>query len=99
MSFLRHQRSIVRCVDGRGQGAKQAPASPSPSHRLDESQPVIPRRVGLHQSPLPLHQPDLSSRQSAGNVNLHPGGVGEFSTGEMGKFQPALTIYFGAAEL
>lgn len=31
--------------------------APSPAaHRLDESQPTIPRRVGLHRSPLPLHR-------------------------------------------
>lgn len=56
MSFFRHGRSIVRW-DDLGQKAKQSIAPPPPSHRLDESQPVIPRRVALLQSPPPLHQP------------------------------------------
>lgn len=97
--FLRHQRSIVRWVDGRGQGAKQAAASSPPSHRLDESQLVIPRRVALTQSPPPLHQPVLSSRQPTGTVNLIPKRVGEFSTGETGKFQTALTDWLASQKI
>jgi hypothetical protein len=35
-------------------------------HRLDESRLAIPRRVGLHQSPLPLHQPRPFWRRTDG---------------------------------
>jgi hypothetical protein len=94
MSFLRHKRSIARWDLQAGTRAKQVAAPPPPSHRLNESQPVIPRQVALLQSLLPLHQPVSSSRQSAGNVNLHPIQVEDFSTGEMRNFQPALTASF-----
>jgi hypothetical protein len=89
MSFLRHGRSLVRW--DLGPGAKQTDASLPPSHRLDESQLDIPRRVALLQSPPPLHQPISSSRPSAANVNLTRRKVGEFSTGIMRSFQPELT--------
>jgi hypothetical protein len=71
MSFPWHKRSIVRWEDGLRQGAKHVAPSP-PSHRLDESQPVIPWRVALQQSPPPLHRPVTSPRQPAATVNLHP---------------------------
>jgi len=54
-------------------------------------EPAIPWRVGLHQSPPPLHRPTSMLHRSAGTVNHHLAGGGEFSTGGMGKFQPALT--------
>jgi transposase InsO family protein len=69
LSFLRHERSIVRWGLEAGWGANQAAGPLPPSHRLDESQPVIPWRVALQQSPPPLHQPDSFSTPSAGNVN------------------------------
>jgi transposase InsO family protein len=69
LSFLRHERSIVRWGFEAGPGAKQAAGPLPPSHRLDESQPVIPQRVALQQCPPPLHQPDSFSTPSAGNVN------------------------------
>jgi transposase InsO family protein len=69
LSFLRHERSIVRWEDEAGPGANQAAVPLPPSHRLDESQPAIPQRVALQQSPPPLHQPVSSSSPSAGNVN------------------------------
>jgi hypothetical protein len=56
MSFLRHERSIVRCGPEAGPGANPVAAPLPPSHRLDESQPAIPWRVGLHRSPPPLHR-------------------------------------------
>jgi hypothetical protein len=68
LSFPRHERSIVRWEGEAGPGMKQAAPLPA-SHRLDESQPVIPQRVALQQNPPPLHQPVLSSTPSAGNVN------------------------------
>ena len=69
LSFLRHERSIVRSEFEAGLGANQA-AVPLPTpHRLDESQPVIPQRVALPQSPPPLHQPVSCSTLPTGNVN------------------------------
>src|SRR4051794_16316405 len=79
-------------------GAKRCSTPPPVSHRHDESQPPIPQRVGLHRSPPPLQRPVSSSRQPAGNVNLHPNWVGEFSPGEMRNFHPALTIWDMKAE-
>jgi transposase InsO family protein len=70
VSFPRHERSIVRWEGEAGPGAKQVAPLPA-SHRLDESQLVIPRRVALQQSLPPLHQPVLSSTPSAGNVNCN----------------------------
>jgi hypothetical protein len=67
MSFLRYGRSIVRWNLRPGAGRLSAPLPAS--HRLDESQLAIPRRVALLQSPLLLHQPILSSRDPAGTVN------------------------------
>ena len=55
-------------------------------------QPAIPRRVALQQSPPPLHQPESIVNPPAGTVNHHLPGAGEFSTGGMGNFQPALTF-------
>src|SRR5580693_17218 len=55
--------------------------------------PAIPRQVGLHQSPPPLHRLKVILSPSAETVNHHPTGAGEFSTGEMGNFQPALTAF------
>jgi hypothetical protein len=54
--------------------------------------PAIPRQVGLHQSPPPLHRLKVILNPSAETVNHHPAGAGEFSTGEMRNFQPALTF-------
>jgi hypothetical protein len=61
------------------------------AHRLDESEPVIPWRVGLHRSPPPLHRPVSILWRQAETVNHHQSLRGEFSTGEIGNFQPALT--------
>jgi hypothetical protein len=91
MSFLRHERSIVRWGFELGQGANQTAAPLPPSHRLDESQPVIPRQVALLQSPPPLHQPVSSSLRSAGTVNRDRTKVAGFSTGIMQDFQLVLT--------
>ena len=71
VSFLRHERSIVRWEGEAGRGAKQTSAPLLPSHRRDESQSAIPQRVALQQSPPPLHQPTSSSTPSAGNVNCN----------------------------
>ena len=91
MSFLRHGRSIVWWEFTAG--AEQLSAPLPPSHRLDESQPVIPWQVALQQRLPLLHQPVSSSPQPAATVNFTLTKVGEFSTGEMRKFQPALTAF------
>jgi hypothetical protein len=54
--------------------------------------PAIPRQVGLHQSPPPLHRLKIILIPSAETVNHHLAGAGDFSTGEMRNFQPALTF-------
>jgi hypothetical protein len=87
MSFLRHGQ-IYRS-DGfanRGQRIPLAPAIVSMSLR-----PAIPWRVGLHQSPPPLRRLVSMLQEVLVGVNHHLMGGGEFSTGEMGNFQPALT--------
>src|ERR1700722_10865726 len=45
--------------------------------------PAIPRQVGLHQSPPPLHRLEFILNPAAETVNHHPVRAGEFSTGEM----------------
>ena len=92
MSFLRHERSIVRWGFQAGQGANQNAVPLPPSHRLDESQLAIPRQVALLQSLLPLHQPVPSSRRSAETVNRDHNRVAGFSTGIMRDFQTVLTV-------
>jgi hypothetical protein len=52
---------------------------------------AIPWRVALQQSPPPLHRPISMLHQSAETVNRPPMRGGEFSTGDLGNFQPALT--------
>jgi hypothetical protein len=69
MSFPRHERSIVRWGYQARRGANQTADPLPPSHRLDESQPAIPQRVALQQSPPPLHQPGSSSPLPAETVN------------------------------
>ena len=54
MSFCRHGKSIKSDV-GNNAGGRTVPA-PS-AIGFDEFQLAIPWRVGLHQIPLPLHQP------------------------------------------
>jgi hypothetical protein len=67
----KRRRSIVRWEGEAGAGANQVAGLLQFSDRLDESQPVIPRRVALQQSPPPLHQPIASSTLSAENVNCN----------------------------
>ena len=52
----------------------------------------IPWQVALQQSLPPLHRPESILHPPAETVNHHLTGAGEFSTGEMGNFQPALTL-------
>jgi len=53
---------------------------------------AIPWRVALQQSPPPLHRPTSMLHPSAETVNRPPMRGGEFSTGDLGNFHPALTI-------
>ena len=107
MSFLRHDEIYRSDVGGKnilslepsaasrwsapsqdkGRGFDPAPF-PSSAMSLGSA---IPWRVALQQSPPPLHRPESILYPPAETVNHHLAGAGEFSTGEMGNFQPALT--------
>ena len=90
MSFLRHGQ--IYQSDGlanRGRRSPAAPAIVSMSPR-----PAIPWRVGLHQSQPPLRRLLPVLKEVVVGVNHHLMGGGEFSTGGMGNFQPALTPFF-----
>jgi len=90
MSFLRHKQ--ICQSDAMFKLRSEAVTGFAPGLIvLTSLQPAIPWRVGLHQSPPPLHQPVSIFRQPAETVNHHPAGAGEFSTGEMRNFHPALT--------
>ena len=89
MSFLRHKRSIVRWEMAPDRERSRLMLCPRPPHRLDESQPVIPRQVALQQSLPPLHQPGFMFAPTGWNCKPSPprgGGIfdrrnAEFSTG------------------
>jgi hypothetical protein len=53
--------------------------------------PAIPRRVALLHCSLPLHRTISIVNGVAGTVNHHSAGAGEFSVGDLGLFQLALT--------
>jgi hypothetical protein len=90
MSFSRHQQIYRSDVLLRPRS--EAVSGFAPSFVVSTSlQPAIPRQVGLHQSPPPLHRLDFILNPPAETVNHHPARGGEFSTGEMRNFQPALT--------
>jgi hypothetical protein len=72
----------------KGRGFHPAPF-PSSAMSLGSA---IPWQVALQQSPPPLHRPVSMLYRLAETVNHHLARAGEFSTGEMGNFQPALTI-------
>ena len=70
MSFLRH-REIYQVSEAsfRDRELKRArPRGHAPAHRLDESPVGYSWRVALQQSPLPLHQPADTLRQSPGEL-------------------------------
>lgn len=73
--------------EDKGRGFEPAPL-PSSAMSLGSA---IPWRGALQQSPPPLHRPESMVHPPAETVNHHLTGAGEFSTGEMGNFQPALT--------
>ena len=70
MSFLRH-REIYQVSEHRfrdGEMKRARPRGHAPTHRLDESPVGYSWRVALQQSPLPLHQPSATLRQSPGDL-------------------------------
>jgi len=73
------------------QGEAVSGFAPNPSS-LMSLRPAIPRRVALLQSSLPLHQSTAMVKHWPETVNHHSPGAGDFSIGEMGNFQLALTI-------
>jgi hypothetical protein len=73
--------------DDQGRGFNPAPF-PSSAMSLGSA---IPWQVALQQRLPPLHRPESRLQPPAEIVNHHLTGGGEFSTGEMGNFQPALT--------
>jgi hypothetical protein len=91
MSFLRHGQIYHPIGSGPECGAEHC-ALPRTDHIVLMSlRPAIPRQVALQQSLPPLHRPVSILRRLAFSVNHHLPGAEEFSTGEMGNFQPALT--------
>jgi len=70
MSFLRHredyQVSELGLRDENGRGRDRC--GHALAHRLDESPVGYSWRVALQQSPLPLHQPAATLRQSPGRL-------------------------------
>jgi hypothetical protein len=91
MSFLRHGQ--IYQSDGLANRGQRSPAAPAIVSR--SLRPAIPWRVGLHQGPVgtppPLRRLLSMLKEVAVGVNHHLMGGGEFSTGGMGNFQPALT--------
>jgi hypothetical protein len=107
MSFLRHDEIYRSDVGGKtllswepsaasrwsarsqdkGRGFDPAPF-PSSAMSLGSA---IPWRVALQQSPPPLYRPKSILQPPAKTVNHHLIGAGEFSTGDLGNFRPALT--------
>jgi hypothetical protein len=90
MSFSRHGQIYQSDVLFRPRSGALAGSAPG-FIVLTSLRPAIPRQVGLHQSPPPLHRLKVIFNPSAETVNHHPTRAGEFSTGEMRNFQPALT--------
>ena len=107
MSFLRHDEIYRSDVGGKTiPSLKPSAASrwsapsqdkrrgfdpaPLPSSAMSLGS-AIPWQVALQQSPPPLHRPEYMLYPPAETVNHHLTGAGEFSTGDLGNFQPALT--------
>src|SRR6476646_6376176 len=91
MSFLRHEQiyqSDAFSVHAQG----EALYSFAPSLIVLMSlRPAIPWRVALQHCPPPLHRPESILNPPAETVNHHLLRAGEFSAGDLGNFQPALT--------
>jgi hypothetical protein len=91
MSFPRHRQIFQSDVPFRSARGEAVSGFAPSLIVLMSLRPVIPWRVALLHGPPPLHRPVSMLYPSAATVNHHPPGGGEFSTGEMGNFQPALT--------
>ena len=92
MSFLRHEQIYQSdVVFGCGKG-ETVPGFAPTLIVLMSLRPAIPWLVALQQSQPPLHRPDSMLDPTAETVNHHFNGAGGFSTGDLGNFQPALTI-------
>jgi hypothetical protein len=92
MSFLRHGQiyqsdGFLVCA----QGEASCGFAPKRPIVLMSLRPAIPWRVALLHCPPPLHRPESIVNQTAETINHHLPGAGEFSTGDLGNFQPALT--------
>jgi hypothetical protein len=88
--FFRHSRSFDPIAQNKTRDEVDSGFIPGVIVSMS-LQPAIPRRVGLHQNPPPLHQPISMLNPPAETVNHHLVRAGEFSTGTMGIFAPALT--------
>jgi hypothetical protein len=92
MSFLRHQQIYRLDVFMKARSEAEFGFAPGLIDPMS-LRPAIPWRVGLHQSPPPLHRPDSILQEPAETVNHHPPRGGEFSTGRMRIFHPVLTMH------
>ena len=84
MSFLRHKQIYQSDVLLKSRGEAFSCSAPS-LIVLMSLRPVIPWRVGLHQSPPPLHQPVSIFHPSAETVNHHLTGLWNFDLAEWGE--------------
>jgi hypothetical protein len=92
MSFEGMSRSInPMCSPEGAPGPAWCGFAPECLIVLMSLRPAIPRRVALLHCSLPLHRAIAMMNEGVGTVNHHSLGAGEFSVGEMGKFQLALT--------
>src|SRR5579872_2940426 len=79
------------CSFVRPQGETYHGFAPVPLIVLMSLRPAIPWRVALLHSSPPLYRPESILNPPAETVNHHLSGAEEFSTGDLGNFQPALT--------
>ena len=99
MSFQRHAQiyqSDVFLV--RAQGEASCGFAPKRLIVLMSLRPAIPWRVALQHCPPPLYRPKSILNPPAETVNHHLPGAGEISTGDLGNFQPALTVPHAVAQ-
>jgi hypothetical protein len=91
MSFLRHGQIYQSDVFGSEWQSEADYRFALPLIVLMSLRPAIPRRVALLHCSLPLHRTIPMVNGVAGTVNHHSAGAGEFSVGDLGNFQLALT--------
>src|SRR5579872_4718180 len=80
------------CSFVRPQGETYHGFAPVPLIVWMSLRPAIPWRVALLHSSPPLYRPESILNPPAETVNHHLSGAEEFSTGDLGNFQPALTV-------